>query len=164
MKMLFEARSTNGRSGVQVVGTEDVEYGGCGRTFAVPGALKALGKTAGMSCFEHVTADPGHFVVVGGDLRVVEGAGATEVNHQDLQSGQEVTILHARVGACWKWAGYKGRSSGYSILREGGVIEDAPAALLLAAGLVEPREAPAPAPPAPTFNGAFAAALKKAGL
>jgi len=163
-KLLWRISSTNGRWGVEIAGEAKCLPLFEGRScMAVPGQLKALGRRAGRQCFGF-EAGASCFVVLEEDAEAVQGAGSALVHKEDLQSGDSVTLLHVAPGGVWKWTGYKGRSSGYRMVTPSGAIEDVPTSLLLAAGIVEPKEPPAPAPSPPAFSASFADALRKAGL
>lgn len=159
--VLFETRSTNGRWGVQIVG--EIQLPDEERFDARPrqGRLEALGRRGGLQCFRFVAVAGDQWVVVGDGLVPVEGAGSVLVHSEDLQSNSSCVLLHVRGGGLYRWVGYKGRSSGYTQL-VGGSTSEAPAGLLLEAGIIEPVEGSVKeAPEAPPFNAAFAAALKR---
>jgi len=160
--IIYSVKSTNGRWGTDIVGPEELKERCRAVIFTLPGRVEALGETAGRTCFRFVPDST--FIVVGENLVVVEGAGCECVHSQGLQSHSSVTILHAQEHAVFKSIGYKGRSATYYIVKAGGLLEKAPAALLLDAGIVQPREVPAPTPPPSQFNSSFADALRKAGL
>lgn len=155
MEVILEACSQNGRWGLQVVGPEGVRL-------PARGALRHLGRRAGVECYEF-SPDEGEFwVVLGGDLEAVSGC--TEVCSKDLQGGDSVTLLSCRVGAVWQDFEYKRRSSRFRLLKAEGRVVTPPVAVLLAAGLVEPVAEPEPVPEPPAPTGQMAAALKAAGL
>jgi len=153
MEKLIEHRSINGRSGLEIIGSEELK----GRKI-FKGTIVSLGRSAGVSCFR---VDPGNdWVVVGGDLAPVEGAGSSQIAREDLQGNTLCTILAVREGGIYKQFEYKRRGLQYLQIVNGEALEVSPA-FLLDAGIVQPAVAPVPAVVAPPFNTAFAAALAK---
>ena len=153
MKTLIKHVSINGRNGIEIIGPEYLE----GRKI-FKGTIVSLGRSAGVSCFR---VDPGNdWVVVGGDLAPVEGAGSSQVAREDLQGGSFCTVLTVQEGGIYKQFEYKRRGLEYRQVVNGTTLEVSPA-FLLDAGIVQPAVAPAPVVTAPPFNTAFAAALAK---
>jgi len=122
-----------------------------------------------MTCFQFEPAPAGSpatcFVVVGGDL-VPAGpeTGVSVVASESLQSGDVGTILHVAPGGVYQSFGYKRRSSHFILVRPDGTTTEPSPGLLLAAGILRPKEEPPPAPPPAPFNAGMAEALRKAGL
>lgn len=87
--------------------------------------------------------------------------GATAPYSAGLQGGKDASILVLGPRALVKWSGYRGRSGGYYLFRDG-VREVAPPALLLALGKisadVQPRSIQAP----PLLSTAMAEAMERA--
>ena len=150
---LIEHHSINGRNGLEIIGPEDLK----GRKI-FRGTLVSLGRSAGVSCFR---VDPGSdWVVVGGDLAPVEGAGSSQVAREDLQGNSFCTVLAVREGGIYRKYEYKRRGLEYLQIVNGEALEVSPA-FLLDAGIIMPAVAPVPVVTAPPFNAAFAAALAK---
>jgi hypothetical protein len=162
-KIIYSAVSTNGRWGCQIVGPDvhdDLNPGVGYRGRFVP-----LGRAAGMACFRFdPDPDGDQYAVVLGDAVAPDGAGSAVVYDADLQSHNRVTLLHVRIGGVVQSYGYQRRSSRFRQLQADGSLTDFPAAILLSAGLVTPKDVPPAAPDAPPFNCAFADALRKAGV
>jgi len=150
---LIEHHSINGRNGLEIIGPEDLK----GRKI-FRGTLVSLGRSAGVSCFR---VDPGSdWVVVGGDLAPVEGAGSSQVAREDLQGNSFCTVLAVREGGIYRKYEYKRRGLEYLQIVNGEALEVSPA-FLLDAGIIMPAVAPVPVVTAPPFNDTFAAALAK---
>ncbi len=151
MKMIFEARSTNGRWGLAIVGPE-------GTTLPAQGSLISLGTVAGIETYRFTPGDTGTWVLAGGDLQ--PHGGATLVAWRDLQSSQFATILLLGQEAVVEQHGYKRRSSRF-VAYVAGEARDIPASILLSMGLIAPESAPAPIEPPPALSGAMASAFAK---
>lgn len=162
-ELLWRTTSTNGRWGVEIVGDAEHKALFEDRSRAIPGQLRALGRRAGFECFAFEPGGSG-FLVIEGEAEAVEGAGSVLVHQEGLQSNSYVTLLHVAPLGLWKWTGYKGRDAGYRMVRADGSIQSVPTALLLDAGIVQPKEPPPPASAPPVFGSSFADALRKAGL
>ena len=153
MEKLIEHHSINGRNGLEIIGPEDLS----GRKI-FRGTLVSLGRSAGVSCFR---VDPGSdWIVVGGDLAPVEGAGSSQIAREDLQSNSFCTVLTVQEGGIYRKYEYKRRGLEYLQIVNGEALEVSPA-FLLDAGIIMPAVAPVPVVTAPPFNAAFAAALAK---
>lgn len=153
-------RSTNGRWGVQCV--YPVEVAEALRAGIVRAMLNPLGHAAGLDCFEIIPTALDNFVVIGQDL--IPHAGCIRVVHSDLQSNDYLTILVARAGAIWEDFGYRRRSSEFRVLTSSGEAIEAPPAVLLVAGMIEPHELPADVPVPPQLAEAVAASMCRAGI
>lgn len=150
MQVVYEARSTNGRWGLTVVGPE-------GTKFPAEGSLRHVGRVAGMETFEFVPGETGTWVLPTGDVKV--HGGATVVKTMSLQSHEECNLLVLGPEAVVEHYGYKRRGSRIvAYIR--GVETDIPAAVLAAMGLVkaEGGETIKVEPP-PPLQGAMAAAF-----
>jgi hypothetical protein len=170
MKAIFKARSQNGRWGMQIVCAHEREVAPARTGDVLQGSLKPLGRSAGTDCFEFVPigkgGDPETFIVIGSDLDQVQGPAKTVLS-LDLQGNDQVTILVARPGACWKSYGYKRRGSSWQMLTADGTIETPPVGVLLAAGIIQPIEVPAEdvvLPPEPDEESPMRRAMREAGL
>lgn len=166
LSVIWKTRSTNGRWGAEIVSefpVPSLDQGGCNAIrWPLRGRLTPLGKAAGIDSFRFDADESAPtWVLPGGDLRPIEGA--TEAWSQYLQSNASGTILVLGAIAILKNVGYKGRSAHFVLYQEG-ERQDAPASVLLALGLIEPKEPPPPiaAPPAP--SGALQDALRRAGM
>lgn len=159
MKKVWECRSTNGRWGAQIAcATESSQE------FSWParGTLRGLGKAAGIECFEFAAdSTAATWILPGGDVEAVEGA--TRAYHESLQSGSAGSILVLGPVALVRWQSYRGRSARYRLYVEG-AEQDAPPSVLIALGLVQPDKAPAPIAAPEPVSGAFADALRAAGV
>ena len=175
MNVIWSARSTNGRWGAEIVSAIPVpplDQGGMpgmvtsiGRNqirWPLRGRLTPLGTAAGIASF-HFDADESAatWVLPGADARPVEGA--TEAWCESLQSSAMGSILLLGPTAIVKMVGYKGRSAHFVLYKEG-ERQDVPTSVLLALGLIEPAETPAPIEPPPAPSGALADALRRAGF
>ncbi len=147
-------RSTNGRYGVKMLVPTDQQ-------FPAEGELVPLGRKAGYTCFQFNPGKTGVWITIHSGSRPV--AGMSTVIDLDLQSSDSIQVYTARPGAVMQWFGYKGRESGFRVLKAGRWV-DCPTSVLLATGLVEPEQTPEPVPDPEPFNSAFADALKKAGV
>lgn len=153
METIIKRDSVNGRTGIEIIGSEEIKG-----LKVFKGTLVPLGRTAGMSCFR---VDPGtDWVVVGDDLAPVEGAGSAQVAREDLQGNSFCTVLTVREGGIYKKYGYKRRDAEYRQIVDGHPVEVSPA-FLLDAGIIQPAVVPEPPIAAPPFNSAFASALAK---
>lgn len=152
MELIFDARSTNGRWGLAIVGPE-------GARLPAQGSLVSLGTVAGIETYRFTPGDTGTWVLAGGDLQ--PHGGATLVASRDLQSSQFATILLLGPEAVVEQHGYKRRSSRF-VAYVAGEARDIPASILLAMGLIAPESAPAaPIEPPPALTGAMAGAFAK---
>lgn len=152
MEMIFEARSTNGRWGLAIVGPE-------GTRLPAQGSLVRLGTVAGIETYRFDAGDTGTWVLAGDDMQ--PHGGATLVSSRDLQSSQVATILLLGPEAVVEHHGYKRRSSRFKAY-VAGEAREIPASILLAMGLVAPESAPnKPIEPPPTLNTAMANAFSK---
>jgi hypothetical protein len=153
METIIRETSINGRNGLEIIGSEELK----GRKI-FRGTLVSLGRSAGVSCFR---VDPGSdWIVVGGDLAPVEGAGSSQVAREDLQGNSFCTVLTVQEGGIYRKYEYKRRGLEYRQIINGEALEVSPA-FLLDAGIIMPAVAPVPVVTAPPFNAAFAAALAK---
>ena len=136
-RVLVKARSTNGRWGVDLVGSVPDEiarrlehYAPWRGTMAVPGyRLDPVGSSQQIGVFR-LSPDATTIAVVGNDLRAV--ADAEAVGGCDLQSGDQISLLNARPGAVVRLVGYRGRSSRAVRILADGSQEDVPPHVLLA--------------------------------
>lgn len=152
-KTLIKHHSVNGRTGLEIIGAEELS----GRKI-FRGTLVSLGRSAGVSCFR---VDPGSdWIVVGEDIAPVEGAGSSQIAREDLQGNSFCTVLTVREAGVYKKFEYKRRALAYLQIINGEALEVSPA-FLLDAGIIQPAVAPVPVVVAPPFNAAFAAALAK---
>ena len=153
METIIRETSINGRNGLEIIGSEELK----GRKI-FRGTLVSLGRSAGVSCFR---VDPGSdWIVVGGDLASVEGAGSSQVAREDLQGNSFCTVLAVREGGIYRKYEYKRRGLEYRQIINGEALEVS-SAFLLDAGIIMPAVAPVPVVTAPPFNDTFAAALAK---
>jgi hypothetical protein len=160
MKAVLNARSQNGRWGVQIVCKDEAAR------FPAQGSLRPLGRSAGITCFEFVPGETGTWVVTGGDLDKVQGPVEVAAK-EDLQGGDSVTVLVCRPGAAWRSFGYRRRGSSWQMLTGEGSIIEPPVGVLLAAGVIQPAEVPAEdviLPPEPDPESPMLCAMRKAGL
>lgn len=158
MKEIFRESSTNGRWGVSIVGDfpDDLRLAA-----PVRGSIKPLGKVEGHQVFHLLPDEQSNtWVLVGGDLEVIEGA--TVALAVSLQSNASCTILILGPCAVVKSFGYKRRST-HTTLYANGIAQECPASVLLALGLLPAQDVPVIAPPPPP-SSAFADALRRAGL
>jgi len=153
METLIKHHSINGRTGLEIIGSEELQ----GRKI-FKGTLVPLGRSAGISCYRLEAGND--WVVVGEDIAPVEGAGSSQVAREDLQGNAFCTVLAVQEGGIYKKYEYKRRSAEYRQVVNGTTLEVSPA-FLLDAGIVQPAVAPVPVVVAPPFNAAFAAALAK---
>lgn len=154
MEVIFEARSTNGRWGLAIVGPE-------GTKLPAQGRLASLGAVAGIETYHFIPGETGTWILAGGDLQ--PHGGATMVKTMDLQSSSSATILLLGPEAVVEHHGYKRRSSRFTAYMTGEARE-IPASILLAMGIVAPESAPAaPIEPPPALSGAMANAFAKLG-
>ena len=152
MELIFNARSTNGRWGLAIVGPE-------GSRLPAQGSLISLGTVAGIETYQFTPGETGTWVLAGEDLQ--PHGGATLVTARDLQSSQIATILVLGPEAVVEHHGYKRRSSRFTAY-VAGEAHDIPASILLAMGLIAPESAPAaPIEPPPALTGAMAGAFAK---
>jgi hypothetical protein len=158
MKTIYKTTSTNGRWGLEVVGPDDVADR---QKVFVNFAFQPLGKAGGIECFQLIPTE-GNIAIISGDVECPEGTGTVMVHSADLQSSNVVSLLHAIPRGVFKRYDYKRRGSSYQqVMPDGGIVEASPA-LLLAAGILQPKDKPAEVPQ-PSFNSAFSDALKKIG-
>ena len=150
MEVIFDARSTNGRWGLAIVGP-------AGTTLPAQGSLVGLGTIAGIETYRFTPGETGTWVIAGGDLQ--PHGGATVVRIMNLQSSY-ATILLLGPESVVEQHGYKRRSSNF-IAYVSGEAREIPASILLAMGLVVPESAPAPIEPPPALSGAMASAFAK---
>ena len=153
METLIKHHSINGRTGLEIIGSEELQ----GRKI-FKGTLVPLGRSAGISCYRLEAGND--WVVVGEDIAPVEGAGSSQIAREDLQGNSFCTVLTVREGGIYKKYEYKRRSAEYRQIVNGTTLEVSPA-FLLDAGIVQPAVAPVPVVVAPPFNDTFAAALAK---
>ena len=151
MKMIFEARSTNGRWGMAIVGPE-------GTKLPAQGSLASLGTVAGIETYLFTPSETGTWILAGGDLQ--PHGGATTVRTMNLQSSSSATILLLGPEAVVEQYGYKRRSSRF-VAYVAGEAQDIPASILLAMGIIAPESAPAAIEPPPALSGAMANAFAK---
>lgn len=155
MTIVFSARSTNGRWGVDVVSATPVQK------WPARGALVPLGRTAGVWAFRFDADESAASWVFPVEREYAPVEGATLAWSSDLQSGRVASVLVLGPTAVLRWRGYKGRSGGFELVREGR-IEPLPPGIALALGLVEPGTAPEPIPAPPEPSGALQDALQDA--
>jgi hypothetical protein len=171
LSVVWSCRSTNGRWGAEIVSASlavpPLDQGGS-HSIRWPqrGTLTPLGTAAGIAAFRFEADDSAATWVLpmdgsGEPCQPVDGV--TIAWSEGLQSGRSGDILVLGQVALVKMIGYRGRSSRY-VLYRAGEREDAPTSILLALGLIEPKEAPAPIEPPPAPSGALQEALQKAGL
>lgn len=151
--LLWQARSTNGRWGLAIVGPE-------GSKLPCQGAIRRLGEVSGIDTWLLEPGETGTWVMVAGEVTV--HGGATVVREMGLQSNNHASILLIGPQAVIEEHGYKGRSSWIKayINGEAKVI---PSPVLLAMGLIKGGDMPqavAIPPPAP-LQGAMAAAFAR---
>lgn len=152
MEILFEARSTNGRWGLAIVGP-------AGTTMPAQGSLVGLGTIAGIETYRFTPGETETWILAGGDIQ--PHSGARQVASMGLQSSQVSAILLLGPEAVVEQHGYKRRSSRF-VAYVAGEARDIPASILLAMGLVAPESAPAvPPEPPPALSGAMASAFAK---
>jgi hypothetical protein len=150
MNVVYEARSTNGRWGLTIVGPE-------GTRFPAEGALRHVGKVAGMETFEFLPGETGQWIFPTGDVTV--HGGATVVKTVYLQSNEECNLLVLGQEAVVEHYGYKRRGSRI-VAYVRGVETDIPAAVLAAMGLLKVENGGSiKVEPPPPLQGAMAAAF-----
>jgi len=156
MKVLFSRSSQNGRWGLEIA-SSTIE------SLPARGTLGCRGEVAGRRCYVATADEDAPWILAfDASVEVVEGTGATLVCEMSLQGGRYVSLVLAHEGAIVKRYGYKGRSSRYCILGPEGHLETVPPVLLAAAGLAGGDPFPVEAPP--EASGAFAEALREAGI
>ena len=151
MKVIFEAKSVNGRFGVAIVSATAAKM-------PARGSLVYLGKVAGMETFRLDEAPDETWVLAGRDTVRAHG-GATIAYMRDLQGGESAYIAVGGPQAVVEHVGYKGRSSRV-VAYVSGQPEEIPAPVLLAMGLLPMAEEAKVEAPAP-LGGAMAAAFSK---
>ena len=152
MKVIFEARSTNGRWGMAIVGPE-------GTKLPAQGSLASLGTVAGIETYLFTPSETGTWILAGGDLQ--PRGGATTVRTMNLQSSSSATILLLGPEAVIEQYGYKRRSSRY-VAYVNGEARDIPASILLAMGIIASESTPTTSiPPPPALSNTMANAFSK---
>ena len=155
MKELFKRKSTNGRSGLAIVGPDDAE-------FPARGTVRKLGTVDGVQTWELIPdSSATTWVVIAEDVKV--HGGATLAAAMDLQSGNHASIVVLSAQAVVQHYGYKRRSS-RTVAYIDGVRTAIPETVLYAMGLLaqKPAEPEVSAPiaePEP-LQGAMAAAFQ----
>lgn len=151
MNTIFEARSTNGRWGIAVLGPE-------GTRLPAQGRLMDLGEVAQIRTFRFVPDDSsGQWVWAGDDAEVV--AGARVVADVGLQSHRRATVIIMGPEAIIRSYGYKRRSESI-VAFVNGQEQEIPAQVLASMGLIPGVEAVEVEPP-PPLEGPMAAAFRK---
>ena len=152
MKVIFEARSTNGRWGMAIVGPD-------GTKLPAQGSLSNIGTVAGIETYQFYPGETKTWVLAGGDIKA--HGGATTVVSRDLQSSQTATIILLGPEAVIEQYGYKRRSSRY-VAYVNGEERDIPASILLAMGIIASESTPTTSiPPPPALSNAMADAFSK---
>lgn len=152
--------SQNGRWGLEVIDLPESR-------FPFRGTVERLGTLAGIKCLRAKPNETAGTWVLAVRAAVEAVMACSIVEQVSLQGGDAVSILIARPDAVWREWGYKGRSSYFLSLNKEGKVKELSPSVLLAAGLIEPDEAPEAtqvAPPPPVGEGALADALRKAGI
>ena len=154
MKVLAEARSTNGRWGLALVGPDEADATGN----AWRGTVRSLGTAAGIETYLLVPDQQAQTWVLWAGDATAHG-GATTVARMSLQSNDYAGLLLLGPQAVVEHHGYKRRGSSIRVYVDG-VAQDAPAPVLLALGLL-PSDGQVPADPAPplALEGALARAF-----
>lgn len=146
--------STNGRWGLSIVASDEVEWPARGR-------LTKLGVFEGLDTFQFTPDPVAPWVhVVPADVKPL--AGCEVVFSCSLQSGDYVTVLTGGDFYAYERYGYKGRSSRIEAYVDGRAV-DLPPGVMAAMGLIPATPEPVEVEPPPLDN-ALQAALKAAGL
>lgn len=151
--LLWQARSTNGRWGLAIVGPE-------GTKLPCQGAIRHLGEVEGLDTWLLEPGETGTWIMVAGDVTV--HGGATVVVGRGLQSNNHASILLLGPQAVVEHHGYKGRYSNVFAYINGDE-KNIPGPVLLAMGLIkgsDMAQAVAIPPPEP-LQGAMAAAFAR---
>lgn len=152
VELLFEARATNGRTGLAVVGPAATAW-------PAEGALRPVGRAAGVDTW---AIEPGQtqtwVLPVLGAVRV--HGGATVVATEGLQSGREATLLLLGREAVVEIFGYDRRDSRVAAYVDG-VERDIPAPVLAAMGLLKAGGKLVEVAPPPSLDGPMAAAFAR---
>lgn len=163
-KIVFTSTSQNGRSTLEIVcrdATWQAPAKGLPRGYIVP-----LGVVGGTHAYEFVPDETAGTWCLWGSGQNCHAAieGAVQVIDLDMQGfGSRAEILALGPVAILRGIGYKGRSSWYTLYREG-VEQPLSEGQQLALGLIKPATEPKPVPAPPAVSGAMAEALKRAGL
>lgn len=165
MKRVFSSTSQNGRTTLEIVCRDD--------TWQAPakglprGHIVSLGVVGGTHAYEFVPDETAGTWCLWGSGQTCHAAieGAVQVIDLDMQGfgGSRAEILTLGPVAILKGIGYKGRSTWYTLYREG-VEQRLTEGELLALGLIKPATAPKPVVAPPALSGAMAEALRRAGL
>lgn len=162
MKIVWKARSQNGRWGAEIVCSTDCpEWQSPSYPAAVRGHLVPLGIVAGITCFRFdrdAAAETWIYPAMGAASPV---EGASRAYGASLQGGADATILVLGSLALLRLFGYRGRNSSYYLFRDG-VREVAPPALLLALGKIKAEAPPEPIKAPPSLSTAMAEAMLRA--
>jgi hypothetical protein len=129
-KVINEAKSTNGRWGMAVVSTANIDL-----YMPQQGRLEDLGTTDGVKVYKFTEDDTtGRWYMFGGDLEPV--AGCKKVAGMDLQSGNRCAlVVGGEFFAVRDW-GYRRRSS-VVFCYENGAKVNVPTPVLLAMGVIK---------------------------
>ena len=161
--IVFSATSQNGRRSVTVVCRDE--------TWQAParglprGHLTHLGDAGGTSAYEFIPDAQAQTWVLweygqSGHAPVEGAVVAVCADMQNFSSSASILVLGPV--AVLKWVGYKGRSTAYTLYREG-LPQTLSEGQLLALGLIQPEKIKPVEAPAPV-SSAMAEALKRAGL
>lgn len=151
--LLWQARSTNGRWGLAIVGPEGTEL-------PCQGSIRHLGEVEGIDTWLVEPGETGTWVVTAGAVTI--HGGATVVVERGLQSNNYASVLILGPQAVVEHHGYKGRYSNV-IAYVNGQEQQIPGPVLLAMGLIQGSDmaqAVAIPPPEP-LQWAMAAAFAR---
>lgn len=151
MNTIFEARSTNGRWGIAIVGPE-------GTRLPAQGKLLDLGEVAQVRTFKFIPDESsGQWIWAGDDAEVV--AGARVVESVSLQSHRRATVIILGPEAVIRSFGYKRRSETV-VAFVNGQEQEIPSHVMASMGLIPGVDAVEVEPP-PPLEGPMAAAFRK---